>query len=107
MFIKLLLFSDIEDVKNVINYDYPNCSEDYIHRIGRTGRASNKGTAYTFFTPNNRNKARDLIEVLEEAKQEVAPRLLGMKGFAADRGEAGFTNMNINFIINNLIWMND
>lgn len=78
----------IEDVKNVINYDYPNCSEDYIHRIGRTGRASNKGTAYTFFTPNNRNKARDLIEVLEEAKQEISPRLLGMKGFVADRGRS-------------------
>lgn len=89
-------------MKNVINYDYPNCSEDYIHRIGRTGRASNKGTAYTFFTPNNRNKARDLIEVLEEAKQEISPRLLGMKGFAADRGEAHLTNMNSNFIISNL-----
>ncbi|ESN99524.1 hypothetical protein HELRODRAFT_113643 [Helobdella robusta] len=79
----------IEDVKTVVNYDYPNCSEDYIHRIGRTGRASNKGTAYTFFTPHNRNKARDLIDVLKEAKQIISPRLLGMQGFGSDRERGG------------------
>lgn len=62
---------DITDVKFVINYDYPNSSEDYIHRIGRTARAENTGTAYTFFTHENANKARDLINVLQEAKQEV------------------------------------
>lgn len=71
----------VEDVTVVVNYDYPTCSEDYIHRIGRTGRASNKGTAYTFFTPLNRNKARDLIDVLREAKQNIVPRLLGMQRF--------------------------
>ena len=37
---------DVEDVKSVINYDYPNTSEDYIHRIGRTGRCEQTGTAY-------------------------------------------------------------
>lgn len=43
----------LEDVKNithVFNYDYPNNSEDYVHRIGRTGRAGSKGTAITLFT---------------------------------------------------------
>merc|ERR1719219_2840894 len=38
---------DVDDVKFVINYDYPNNSEDYIHRIGRTGRKGNTGTSYT------------------------------------------------------------
>ena len=49
---------DVDDVKFVINYDYPNNSEDYIHRIGRTGRKGNSGTSYTFFTSRNSNKAQ-------------------------------------------------
>lgn len=60
---------DVEDVKYVINYDYPNSSEDYVHRIGRTGRCSQAGTAYAFFTANNQRQAKDLIAVLEEAGQ--------------------------------------
>ncbi|XP_066256081.1 uncharacterized protein [Euwallacea similis] len=67
---------DVEDVKYVINYDYPNSSEDYVHRIGRTGRCQQIGTAYTFFTPNNQRQAKDLISVLEEAGQAVNPQLL-------------------------------
>lgn len=39
---------DIEDVSHVINYDMPNSYDDYIHRIGRTGRANKRGTALTF-----------------------------------------------------------
>lgn len=35
-------FSDVSDIKYVINYDYPKSSEDYIHRIGRTGRCNQK-----------------------------------------------------------------
>ncbi len=52
------MFLDVEDVKFVINYDYPNGTEDYVHRIGRTGRCQKAGTAYTFFTPNNSKQAR-------------------------------------------------
>lgn len=51
-----LLTYTIQDVRNithVLNYDYPNNSEDYIHRIGRTGRAGQKGTAITFFTTDS------------------------------------------------------
>merc|ERR1711894_849305 len=76
----------VDDVKFVINYDYPNNSEDYIHRIGRTGRKDNKGTAYTLFTPNNGAKARDLVEVLTEAKQVVNPKLLELAQCAAGSG---------------------
>lgn len=61
--------TDVEDVKFVINYDYPNNSEDYVHRIGRTGRSNNTGTAYTLFTHQNSAKANDLINVLKEANQ--------------------------------------
>ncbi|XP_037621562.1 probable ATP-dependent RNA helicase DDX17 isoform X1 [Sebastes umbrosus] len=66
---------DVEDVKFVINYDYPNSSEDYVHRIGRTARSTNKGTAYTFFTPGNMRQARDLVRVLAEARQAINPKL--------------------------------
>lgn len=86
----LCVSSDVEDVKFVINYDFPNCSEDYVHRIGRTGRASNTGTAYTLFTPGNSNKAKDLVAVLREANQEISPKLLalteGSQGFYAKGG---------------------
>ncbi|CAI5674463.1 unnamed protein product [Oreochromis niloticus] len=78
---------DVEDVKFVINFDYPNNSEDYIHRIGRTARSQKTGTAYTFFTPNNMRQASDLVSVLREANQAINPKLLQM---AEDRG--GFDN---------------
>ncbi|TRY54933.1 hypothetical protein DNTS_020699 [Danionella cerebrum] len=74
---------DVEDVKFVINFDYPNNSEDYIHRIGRTARSSKTGTAYTFFTPNNMKQAHDLVSVLREANQAINPKLIQM---AEDRG---------------------
>ncbi|CAL1545846.1 unnamed protein product [Lymnaea stagnalis] len=69
---------DVEDIKFVINFDYPNCSEDYVHRIGRTARSTNTGTAYTLFTPANVKQASDLISVLREAKQVISPKLLQM-----------------------------
>ena len=76
--------TDVEDVKFVINFDYPACSEDYIHRIGRTARASNTGTAYTFFTPANMKQAKDLVDVLREANQQINPRLVQMVSAAKD-----------------------
>jgi hypothetical protein len=44
---------DVRNITHVLNYDYPNNSEDYIHRIGRTGRAGANGTAITFFTTDS------------------------------------------------------
>ncbi|XP_051996921.1 probable ATP-dependent RNA helicase DDX17 [Xyrauchen texanus] len=80
---------DVEDVKFVINYDYPNSSEDYVHRIGRTARSTNKGTAYTFFTPGNLRQARDLVRVLEEARQAINPKLLQMVDTGRGAGGGG------------------
>jgi len=45
---------DIPDVEVVINYSFPLTTEDYVHRIGRTGRAGKKGVAHTFFMPENK-----------------------------------------------------
>lgn len=75
---------DVSDIKFVINFDYPACSEDYVHRIGRTARACKTGTAYTFFTPANMKQAKDLIEVLREANQQINPKLLQMGEMARD-----------------------
>ncbi|GLG93843.1 ATP-dependent RNA helicase bel [Gryllus bimaculatus] len=73
---------DVEDVKFVINFDYPQSSEDYVHRIGRTGRSQRTGTAYAFFTPANAKQAGDLISVLQEANQVVNPKLHEMAQMA-------------------------
>uniref|UniRef100_A0A1B6DGM6 RNA helicase n=2 Tax=Clastoptera arizonana TaxID=38151 RepID=A0A1B6DGM6_9HEMI len=69
---------DVEDVKFVINFDYPSSSEDYIHRIGRTGRSHQTGTAYAFFTPTNVKHAGELVAVLTEANQMINPKLMEM-----------------------------
>ena len=66
---------DIPNVTHVVNYDLPSDIDDYVHRIGRTGRAGNVGHATAFFNRNNRNIVRDLIKLLQEAKQEIPPWL--------------------------------
>jgi hypothetical protein len=48
-----LFIQDVRDISHVLNYDYPNNSEDYVHRIGRTGRAGKNGTAITLFTTDS------------------------------------------------------
>lgn len=68
---EVTLVSDVDDVKVVINYDYSMTVEDYVHRIGRTGRSEATGTAYTFITDLNPKQAKELISVIEEAKQDV------------------------------------
>ncbi|KAE8871690.1 hypothetical protein PTNB73_03149 [Pyrenophora teres f. teres] len=62
---------DIPHVKHVVNYDLPTDIDDYVHRIGRTGRAGNTGIATAFFNRGNRGVVRDLLELLKEANQEV------------------------------------
>jgi ATP-dependent RNA helicase DDX3X len=62
---------DIPHVRNVINYDLPSDVEEYVHRIGRTGRMGNLGTATSFFNEKNRNICSDLVELLTETNQAV------------------------------------
>ncbi|XP_061715263.1 uncharacterized protein LOC133523606 isoform X1 [Cydia pomonella] len=69
---------DVEDVKFVVNFDYPNSSEDYIHRIGRTGRCQQSGTAYTYFTSGDSRQARALVAVLLETGQTPPAKLSDM-----------------------------
>ncbi|XP_073816415.1 ATP-dependent RNA helicase Rm62 isoform X2 [Musca autumnalis] len=69
---------DVDGIKYVINFDYPQSSEDYIHRIGRTGRSNTTGTSYAFFTRNNSKQSKALLDVLREANQEINPALENM-----------------------------
>ncbi|XP_068659558.1 DEAD-box ATP-dependent RNA helicase 5 [Aristolochia californica] len=66
---------DIPDVEVVINYSFPLTTEDYVHRIGRTGRAGKKGVAHTFFMHENKGLAGELVNVLREAGQIVPTAL--------------------------------
>lgn len=62
---------DISNVKFVVNFDLPTDIDEYVHRIGRTGRAGNSGEAISFFNEKNRNIARDLYDILNETQQEI------------------------------------
>lgn len=66
---------DVNDVQNIINYDLPDNIEDYVHRIGRTGRNGKKGDSHSLFTEENSVIAKDLIDVLKRVKQEVPQEL--------------------------------
>ena len=65
-------------MKHVVNFDMPSDIEEYVHRIGRTGRVGNLGLATSFFNDRNRNICRDLMQLLVEAKQEVPSWLEGV-----------------------------
>ncbi len=65
---------DIEKVQHVINYDLPQSIDEYVHRIGRTGRCGNLGKAISFFDPeseNDRKLARPLVRTLVQAGQKA------------------------------------
>ena len=66
---------DIKDIKAVINFDFPQTIEDYIHRIGRTGRAGARGDSYTLFTYEDAGLACDLTEILRRCDKEVPRKL--------------------------------
>ncbi|OMJ85970.1 hypothetical protein SteCoe_12603 [Stentor coeruleus] len=80
---------DVKDVGLVINYDFPMSIEDYVHRVGRTGRAGETGTAISFFTRTNARLTRDLIQVLKESKQIVPEELYALRG-REPSGRGGF-----------------
>ena len=69
---------DIPNVKHVVNFDLPSDIEEYVHRIGRTGRVGNLGLATSFCNERNRNVCKDLLTLLAETKQEVPSWLESM-----------------------------
>lgn len=79
---------DLPKVSLVINYDLPNGLDEYIHRIGRTGRIGNTGRAISFFDPDRDNKLiSDLTRALKHAQQAVPDFFGSANGGFADRDE--------------------
>jgi ATP-dependent RNA helicase RhlE len=69
---------DVEGIGLVVNFDVPPDPEDYIHRIGRTARASTTGTAITFITPRDQRKFLQIEQMMERVVEKVpVPEELG------------------------------
>lgn len=81
--------TDVKDIKVVINYDMPGTAEDYVHRIGRTARAGARGKSYSFFTSANARLARQILGILQEARQEIPPELTQYAAVSGGGGGGG------------------
>jgi len=66
---------DIKDVRLVVNFDPPNREEDYVHRVGRTGRAGNKGTAVTLLTNNDGSAAQNIVDIFRRMNLSIPAEL--------------------------------
>lgn len=100
---QLLTIIDVKGITYVINYDMPGNIEDYVHRIGRTGRAGTTGTAVSLFTDANSKLGGDLCKIMREANQTIPPELqrfdrrsfgshirYGRGGYGRGRGRGGY-----------------
>ena len=75
---------DVDSVSHVINYDVPAAPEDYVHRVGRTGRAGNQGQAITIVAPVDELSMRAIEKLTGQAvKRVVLPGFGGTQPFAA------------------------
>ncbi len=72
---------DVPQIKTVVNYDLPQCPEDFIHRIGRTGRAGATGESLSLVTPEEFRMWRDIERILGTGKKLEAPA----GGFSQER----------------------
>ncbi|XP_028824501.1 probable ATP-dependent RNA helicase DDX52 [Denticeps clupeoides] len=70
---------DFKGVNLVVNYDFPTSAVEYIHRIGRTGRAGHKGRAITFFTESDRPMLRSIATVMKQTGCSIPDYMLGFK----------------------------
>lgn len=83
---------DISHVQHVINYDLPQCPEDYIHRVGRTARAGAEGESLCFVTPSDKKKWNAINELLNPGtKSTFEGKFKSSKG-PRNRSRSGFRN---------------
>merc|ERR1712050_540273 len=86
---------DIRNITTIINADVPNTAEDYVHRIGRTGRAEDTGDAYTLFsTWGDEKKAHFVMEMVQKAGQQVPQLLRDVSSGRAQPGKASCAGSN-------------
>lgn len=99
---------DIKNVAHVINFDLPKAIDEYVHRIGRTGRVGNRGKATSFFDPNvDLPLTGDLIKILKQADQAIPGWLEsggggGSRTFAPGRGSRRFGGEDIRGVSNTM-----
>ncbi|GAO50710.1 hypothetical protein G7K_4831-t1 [Saitoella complicata NRRL Y-17804] len=70
---------DFKGVNLVINYDFPQSVQSYVHRIGRTGRAGRRGEAVTYFTKDDAEYLKSIVNVMRQSGCEVEDWLLKLK----------------------------
>ena len=98
---------DVKELVLVVNYDCPNHYEDYVHRVGRTGRAGNKGFAHTFLTPDQGRYSGEIIKAFELSENLVPQPLrdlwdeykakLAEEGKSIKSGRGGFGGSGFKF----------
>ena len=86
---------DIPLIKHVINYDLPQVPEDYIHRVGRTGRAGKEGSSLTFITPNDRSMWNSISRLIDP--NFIAPKNNKNKNFKRNKKNKASFKKNRNF----------
>ncbi|KAG0053190.1 pre-mRNA processing RNA-helicase [Gryganskiella cystojenkinii] len=85
---------DVKKLGIVINFDCPNHMEDYVHRVGRTGRAGNKGIAYTFITPDQERFAPDIAKALTNSSTPVPADLQALVDSFHEKVKSGDAKQN-------------
>jgi ATP-dependent RNA helicase RhlE len=75
---------DVANVAQVVNYDIPKVAEDFVHRVGRTGRASAKGIASTFAGPAERNDLRKIERALSIEMKHYRVRAVNSQAISAN-----------------------
>jgi len=70
---------DFKNVSTVVNYDFPQSITSYIHRIGRTGRAGNHGTALTYFSDEDVEFLRSIANLMQKSGLKVEDWMLNLK----------------------------
>ena len=91
---------DVKDLNLVVNYQMPNHIEDYVHRVGRTGRAGKQGVSYTFLDPEDEHYAPPLCRLLKSAKQKIPEELEKLaKNYEIKKG----AGLKVNYVNNGYI----
>lgn len=81
---------DVDDIRIVVNFDFPKDLDSFVHRCGRTGRAGKKGYAVSFFVPEKDQRlARELVQILARSEQAIPPQLQALASFSGGGGGRG------------------
>jgi ATP-dependent RNA helicase DDX5/DBP2 len=80
---------DVKDIDIVINYDFPQDIETYVHRIGRTARAGKTGLSISFMTPSSYGLVNQLVDQMKLSKQVIDPSLLTLQQRVQQLGGRG------------------